>query len=553
MAKQMVFGQDARSALIKGADVLAHAVRATLGPKGRNVLIEKSFGAPSITKDGSTVAKEVDLPDPFENMGARMIREAATKTQDDAGDGTTTATVLAHSMILNGMKQVTAGANPMQLKRGMEKALESVIKEIEQLSKKVKNSDEVAQVATISANGDREIGEMIANALDEVGDNGVITIEEGRGLETEVEVVDGMEFDRGYLSPYFVTNPETMRVELEDAYVLCYEKKISSMMDLLPLLQALSQTGKPLLIVAEDVDGEALATLVVNRLRGALNVAAVKAPAFGDRRKEILRDIATLTGGTYVSEDLGIKLENIEVKDLGKAKRIDITKDTTTLIQGAGKKKDVQARCELIRRSIESTTSDYDREKFQERLAKLAGGVAVIRVGAATEVELKNKKARTQDALSATRAAMEEGVVAGGGATLLRVRNKLSTLRLKGDQKTGAKIIYDALSAPLFHIAQNAGNEGAVIVGEVERAKQNTGLNAETGEMQDLIQAGILDPAKVLRTALQNAVSVAGAFITAECLVADLPEEDKGPSMPPGGGMGGMCGMGGMGGMGGMM
>ncbi len=552
MAKQMVFGQEARTALIKGADVLADAVRATLGPKGRNVLLEKSFGAPNITKDGVTVAKEIELAEPFENMGARMIREAATKTQDDSGDGTTTATVLAQSMIHNGMKQVTAGANPMQLKRGMEKALAAVVKEIEQQAKAIKTSEEVAQVASVSANGDREIGEMIADALDEVGDDGVITIEEGRGLETEVEVVEGMEFDRGYLSPYFVTNAEAMRVEMEDAYVLCYEKKISSMQDLLPLLQSLAQTGKPLLIVAEDIDGEALATLVVNRLRGTLNIAAVKAPAFGDRRKEVLLDISTITGGTYVSEDLGIKLENLTIKDLGQVKRVDITKDATTLIQGAGKKKDVQARCELIRRSIESTTSDYDREKLQERLAKLAGGVAVIRVGAATEIELKEKKARTQDALSATRAAVEEGVVAGGGTTLLRIREKLSNLRLKDDQKTGAQIVSDALSAPLFHIAQNAGHEGAVIVGQVEAAKQNSGFNAETGKMQNMVQAGILDPAKVLRTAAQNAVSVAGAFITTECLITDLPEKETAPAMPPGG-MGGMDGMGGMGGMGGMM
>jgi chaperonin GroEL len=526
MAKQMLFGQDARSALISGADILADAVKATLGPKGRNVLLEKSFGAPNITKDGVSVAKEIDLKEPFENMGARMIREAASKTQDDSGDGTTTATVLAQSMIHGGFKQVTAGANPMQLKRGMEKALAVVVAEVEKASKKLKTKDEVAAVASISANGDAEIGAMIANALEQVGDDGVITIEEGKGLETEVEVVDGMEFDRGYLSPYFVTNAETMRAELEDAYILCYEKKISSMQDMLPLLQTVAQSGKPLLLIAEDIEGEALATLVVNRIRGMLNIAAVKAPAFGDRRKEVLRDIATVTGGQYISEDLGLKLESVELKDLGRAKRIEITKDSTTIIQGGGKKKDVQSRCELIRRSIETTTSDYDREKLQERLAKLAGGVAVIKVGAATEVELKEKKARTQDALAATRAALEEGIVAGGGATLLNIRKSLKGIKLEGDQATGATIVRDALAAPLYHIAQNAGHEGAVMVQEVEGAKGNVGLNAATGEMEDLLKAGILDPAKVLRTSCQNAVSVAGAFITTECLITDAEDDD---------------------------
>lgn len=526
MAKQMLFGQDARAALIKGADVLADAVKATLGPKGRNVLLEKSFGAPTITKDGVSVAKEIDLPDAAENMGARMIREAASKTQDDSGDGTTTATVLAQSLIHNGFKQVTAGANPMQLKRGMEKALDVIVKEIEKTSKKLKTKEEVAQVAAISANGDTEIGGMIADALEQVGDDGVITIEEGKGLETEVEVVDGMDFDRGYLSPYFVTNPETMRADLEDAYILCYEKKISSMQDLLPLLQAVAQSGKPLLIIAEDVDGEALATLVVNRIRGSLNIVAVKAPAFGDRRKEVLRDIATISGAQYISEDLGMNLESVTLKDLGKAKRIEISKDTTTIIRGGGKKADVTARCEVIRRSIETTTSDYDREKLQERLAKLAGGVAIIKVGAATEVELKEKKGRTQDALAATRAAIEEGIVAGGGTTFLAIRKKVAKLDLEGDQATGASILNQALAAPLYQIAQNAGYEGAVMVQEVEKAKANHGLNAATGEIQDMFKAGILDPAKVLRTSCQNAVSVAGAFITTECLVCDAPGED---------------------------
>ncbi len=541
MAKQMIFGQEARTALIRGADVLANAVKATLGPKGRNVLLEKSFGAPNITKDGVSVAKEVDLPDPYENMGARMLREAASKTQDDSGDGTTTATVLAQSLIQHGFKQVTAGANPMQLKRGMEKALEAVLEEIKTVSKKIKNKEEVAQVATISANGDTEIGNMIADALEKVGDDGVVTIEEGKGLKTEVDVVDGMDFDRGYLSPYFVTNAETMRCDLEDAYVLCYEKKIASMQDMLPMLQGVAQAGKPLLIIAEEVEGEALATLVVNRLRGILQICAVKAPAFGDRRKEILRDIATITGGTYVSEDLGMKLESVKLEDLGRAKKIQITKDSTTIIQGAGKKKDVEGRVELIRKNIESTTSDYDREKLQERLAKLAGGVAVIRVGAATEVELKEKKQRTQDALAATRAAIQEGIVPGGGTTFIRVREKIKEVKLKGDQKTGAALLFDALASPLYMIAQNAGMEGAVVVDDVMNAKTSLGLNAATGEMVDLVKSGIIDPAKVLRTAAQNAVSVAGAFITTECLIADKPKDEKGNGKPAGGG--GMPGM----------
>ncbi|MFP6583833.1 MAG: chaperonin GroEL [Candidatus Hydrogenedentota bacterium] len=549
MAKQMLFGQDARTSLIRGADILADAVKATLGPKGRNVLLEKSFGAPNITKDGVSVAKEIDLPDVFENMGARMIREAASKTQDDSGDGTTTATVLAQHMVHEGFKQVTAGANPMQLKRGMEKALAVVVTNIEKQSKQLKTREEVAQVASISANGDTEIGNMIADALEEVGDDGVITIEEGKGLETEVEVVDGMEFDRGYLSPYFVTNPETMNVELEDCYVLCYEKKVSSMQDMLPMLQAVAQAGKPLLIIAEDIEGEALATLVVNRLRGMLNIAAVKAPAFGDRRKEILRDIATLTGGQYISEDLGMKLESVTLKDLGRAKRIEITKDVTTIIQGGGKKKDVNARIEVIRRAVETTTSEYDREKLQERLAKLAGGVAIIKVGAATEIELKEKKARTQDALSATRAALEEGIVPGGGTTLLAVRGKIDNLKLSGDQKTGAAILKSALASPLYQIAQNAGHEGAVMVLEVEKAKAGHGLNAATGKIEDMVKAGILDPAKVLRTCTQNAVSVAGIFISTECLIADKEDEAAGGGAPMGGGMPDMGGMGGMPGM----
>jgi len=456
-------------------------------------------------------------------------------------------------MVHDGFKQVTAGANPMQLKRGMEKALEVVQAEIVKASKKLKTKEEVAQVATISSNGDTEIGAMIADALEEVGDDGVITIEEGKGLNTEIELVDGMEFDRGYLSPYFVTNPESMIAELEDCYILCYEKKISSMQDMLPLLQAVAQAGKPLLLIAEDIEGEALATLVVNRLRGMLNIAAVKAPAFGDRRKEILRDIATLTGGQYISEDLGMKLESVGLKDLGTAKRVEISKDATTIIQGGGKKKEVTARIETIRRSIEATTSEYDREKLQERLAKLAGGVAIIKVGAATEIELKEKKGRTQDALSATRAAIEEGIVAGGGTTLLSIRKKLDKLKLEGDQATGANILKSALGAPLFQIAQNAGHEGAVMVQAVEAAKGNVGLNAATGKLEDMLKAGILDPAKVLRTSCQNAVSVAGVFVTTECLITDI-EEEEAPAGPPMGGGGGMPGgMGGMGGMPGMM
>ena len=551
MAKQLAFEHEAREALIRGVDVLADAVKATMGPRGRNVLLEKSFGAPNITKDGVTVAKEIELKDPYENMGARMVREAASKTQDAAGDGTTTATVLAQHLIKRGYKQVTSGANPAYLKRGMEKALKAVLDGIAEASKKIRTRDEVAQVATISANGDKEIGELIADAIENVGDDGVVTIEEGKGLENELEVVQGMRFDRGFLSPYFVTDKENMRVELEECYILCYDKKISSIQEMLPLLQAVSQSGKPLLIVAENVEGEALATLVVNRMRGILNVAAVKAPAFGDRRKEILRDIATLTGGTFITEELGKKIEDVELKELGQAKRVEITKDYTTIVEGAGTKKDVKARCEQIRKAVEATTSDYDREKLQERLAKLAGGVAVIRVGASTEVELKEKKARTDDALSATRAAIEEGFVPGGGVPFLHVQKKIDALELEGDQALGAKIVRDAMEAPLHRIAENAGLEGSVIVRDVRNAKQGHGLNAETGEIEDLIKAGIIDPAKVLRSATQNAVSVAGMFLITECLITDAPEEDDSAD----GGMGGMPGggMGGMGGMPGMM
>lgn len=524
MAKQLAFGHSARDELIAGADALANAVKATLGPKGRNVLIEKAFGAPSVTKDGVTVAKEVDLPDPYRAMGARMVREAASKTQDVAGDGTTTATVLAQAMIHQGMRHVTAGANPMALKRGMDKAAKAAGEAVLAQAKKVKNSAEVKQVATISANGDKEIGEMICEAIDTVGEDGVVTIEEGKGLHSELSVVDGMQFDRGFLSPYFVNNPENMTCVLEDAYILCYEKKITSLQEIVGLLQAVAQSGKPMLIICEEVEGEALATLVVNRLRGMLNVAAVKAPAFGDRRKEIVRDIAILTGGTYVSEELGTKLDSLELSDLGRAKRIEISKDETIIIEGGGKKKDINGRCQQIRRAIEATTSDYDREKLQERLAKLAGGIAVIHVGAATEIELKEKKDRTDDALNATRAAIEEGYVPGGGTALLNARSALKKVKtVNDDEKIGVSIVEYALAAPVAQIARNAGMEGNLIVEKVSAEKAGMGMNAATGKIEDLVKAGVIDPAKVIRTALQNAVSVAGAFVTTECLVTDIP------------------------------
>jgi chaperonin GroEL len=526
-AKQLVFGQEARTRLVEGVNRLANAVKATLGPKGRNVLMEKSFGAPTVTKDGVTVAKEVELPEPFANMGARMVREAASKTGDNAGDGTTTATVLAQAMVLDGFKHVTAGANPMHLKRGMEKAVQAAVKAVADMAKKIKSNEEIKQVATVSANGDETIGSIIADAIEKVGEDGVITIEEGKSMQTEVEVVQGMQFDRGYISPHFVTDPENMRVVLEDCYILCHEKKISSLHDFLPFLQRIAQSGKPLLIIAEDVEGEALATLVVNKLRGVLRVAAVKAPAFGDRRKEILRDISILTGGTFISEDLGLKLESVTLDQLGRAKRVEITKENTTIIEGAGKNKDIQGRCEQIRRQIEETTSDYDREKLQERLAKLAGGVAVIRVGAATETELKEKKYRADDALSATRAAIEEGIVAGGGVAYLRARERIKELKLEGDEAAGADIVYRAMAAPAAQIAANAGEEGQVIVNQIEAAKGNVGFNAATGTIEDLVKAGIIDPAKVVRTALQNAVSAATMIIMTECLVTELPKKEK--------------------------
>ncbi len=525
-AKKLLYDQSARLALLDGVDQLANAVKATLGPRGRNVLLEKSFGPPKVTKDGVTVAKDVELEEPFENMGARMVRQAASKTNDLAGDGTTTATVLAQALVHEGLRHVTAGANPMHLKRGIEKGLAAALDAVASAAKKIKNPDEIKQVATVSANGDATIGDIIAQAIERVGEDGVITIEEGKGFETEVEMVDGMQFDRGYISPHFVTNVESMRVELEEPYILCYEKKISTIRDMLPLLQKVAQSGKPLLLIAEDLEGEALATLVVNRLRGVLNVAAVKAPAFGDRRKEILRDIAILTGGQFISEDLGMTLENVELDQLGTAKRIEITKDNTTIVQGGGKKKEIKGRIDQIRNAIETTTSDYDREKLQERLAKLAGGVAVIQIGAASEVELKEKKDRADDALNATRAAIEEGIVAGGGVALLRARTKVEKLDLEGDEKTGAMMLARAMTQPLSAIAENAGCEGGVIVNDIMAAKGNVGYNAETGKTEDLVKAGIIDPAKVIRCALQNAVSAAAMIITTECLITDAPEED---------------------------
>jgi len=527
MAKQLLFGQAARIALLEGVDVLANAVKATLGPKGRNVLIEKSYGAPTVTKDGVTVAKEIDLPAGFAAIGARMLREAASKTNDKAGDGTTTATVLAQAMVHEGMRHVTAGANPIYLKRGMDKAVDAAIAAVAKTAKKVKDKEDVRNVATVSANGDKTIGDIIAKAIDEVGEDGVITIEEGKSLETEVSVVDGMQFDRGFLSRYFINQQAEQKVVLDNPYILCFEKKIGSIQDILPVLQRTAESGKPLLIIAEDVEGEALATLVVNRLRGILNVAAVKAPAFGDRRKDILRDISIVTGGVYVSDDLGMTLEGVELAQLGRAKRVEIDKDTTTIIEGGGDKKEIQARCEQIRRAIETTTSDYDREKLQERLAKLAGGVAVIKVGAATEVELKEKKFRADDALAATRAAIEEGIVVGGGVALLRARDAVAALKLEGDEATGAKIVYEAMGAPLAQIADNAGLEGSVVVGDVSRSKGNNGLNAATGNYEDLVKSGIIDPAKVIRCALQNATSAATMIITTECLVTDIPEKKK--------------------------
>ena len=540
MAKQVIHGEDSRQAILRGVNQLADAVAITLGPKGRNVVIDKKFGSPTITKDGVTVAKEIELKEPLENMGAQMVREVASKTSDVAGDGTTTATVLARQIFKEGVKTVAAGANPMALKRGIEKAVERAVAAIKEQSKPVKG-DAIAQVGTVSANGDLTIGGIIAEAMKKVGKDGVITVEESKSLDTLLEVVEGMQFDRGYLSPYFVTDPERMEATLENATVLLHEKKISSMKDLLPLLEQVAKMGKPLLIVAEDVEGEALATLVVNKLRGTLQVCAVKAPGFGDRRKAMLEDIATLTGGKVISEDLGIRLESVKLEDLGRAKKITVDKDNTTIVEGAGKAADIQGRVATIRRQIEETTSDYDREKLQERLAKLVGGVAVIKVGAATETELKEKKARVEDAMHATRAAVEEGIVAGGGVTLVRAAKTLDSLKLKDeDEQIGVNIVKRALEEPLRRIAENAGHEGAVIVERIKSEKNDAmGFNAETEQFEDLVKAGVIDPAKVARTALQNAASIAALMLTTEALISEIPEEKRAPAMPGGGDMGG--------------
>ncbi|PZN16841.1 MAG: chaperonin GroEL [Proteobacteria bacterium] len=540
-AKDVKFSQEARDRMLRGVDILANAVKVTLGPKGRNVVIEKSFGAPRISKDGVTVAKEIELEDKFENMGAQMVREVASKAAEQAGDGTTTATVLAQAIVREGAKSVAAGANPMDLKRGIDMAVARVVEELKSKAKKITSNDEVAQVGTISANGDAEIGKIIAEAMRKVGNDGVITVEEAKSLETELDVVEGMQFDRGYISPYFITNPDKMTVKLKDPYILVHEKKLSSLQPMLPVLEAVVQTGKPLLIIAEDVEGEALATLVVNKLRGGLKVAAVKAPGFGDRRKAMLEDIAILTGGTVISEDLGIKLENVTLDMLGRAKRVTIDKENTTIVDGAGKKEDIQARANQIKVQIEETTSDYDREKLQERLAKLTGGVAVIKVGGATEVEVKERKDRVDDALNATRAAVEEGIVPGGGVALVRAASVLDTLNVENeDQKAGVNIVRRALMAPARQIFENAGEDGAVIVGKIlENPQYSYGYNAQTNEYGDLIAQGVIDPVKVVRHALQDAASVAGLLITTEAMVAEKPKKEA-AAPAPGGGMGGM-------------
>jgi chaperonin GroEL len=544
-AKHVHFSTDARGRMLRGVNTLADAVKVTLGPKGRNVVIEKSFGAPRSTKDGVTVAKEIELEDKFENMGAQMIREVASKTNDTAGDGTTTATVLAQAIVVEGMKSVAAGMNPMDLKRGVDKAVQAVVAEIKNISKKVTTNDEIAQVGTISANGEREIGDMIAKAMERVGNEGVITVEEAKSLETELDVVEGMQFDRGYLSPYFITNAEKMEVQLEEPLVLLFEKKLSSLQPMLPVLESVVQSGRPLLIIAEDVEGEALATLVVNKLRGGLRVAAVKAPGFGDRRKAMLEDIAILTGGQVISEDLGIKLENVAIDMLGKAKRVTITKDDTTIVDGAGEREGIEGRIAQIKRMIEDTTSDYDKEKLQERLAKLAGGVAVVRVGGSTEIEVKERKDRVDDALNATRAAVEEGIVPGGGTALLRASRVLDNLQVENpDQEAGIAIVRRALQAPIRQIAENAGVEGSIVVGKImENNEANFGFNAQTEQYGDLVAQGVIDPAKVVRTALQDAASVAGILLTTEAAIADAPKKNSGGGGGmPGGGMGGGMG-----------
>ncbi|SEF65264.1 chaperonin GroEL [Bosea lathyri] len=541
-AKEVRFSTDARDKMLRGVEILNNAVKVTLGPKGRNVVIEKSFGAPRITKDGVTVAKEIELADKFENMGAQMVREVASKQNDAAGDGTTTATVLAAAIMREGLKSVAAGMNPMDLKRGIDLAVEAIVADLKKNSKKVTSNGEVAQVGTISANGDESVGKMIATAMQKVGNEGVITVEEAKTAETELDVVEGMQFDRGYLSPYFITNAEKMVAELEDPYILVFEKKLSSLQAMLPILEAVVQTGKPLLIIAEDVEGEALATLVVNKLRGGLKVAAVKAPGFGDRRKAMLEDISILTAGQLISEDLGIKLETVTLAMLGRAKKVRIEKENTTIIDGAGKKKDIEGRVSQIKAQIEETSSDYDREKLQERLAKLAGGVAVIRVGGATEVEVKEKKDRVDDALNATRAAVEEGILPGGGVALLRALSTVKAIKTQNDdQKTGVEIVRKAIMAPAKQIVDNAGDDGAVVVGKLLESKDYAyGYNAQTGEYGDLVKAGIIDPTKVVRTAIQDAASIAGLLITTEAMIAELPKKDSGPAMPGGGGMGGM-------------
>ncbi len=542
MAKQLQFDESARQALLRGVEKLARAVKATLGPAGRNVILDKKFGSPTITKDGVSVAKEIELEDPYENMGAQLIREVSSKTSDIAGDGTTTATVLAEAIYKEGLRNVTAGANPISLQRGIMKATDAIVSELAKISKKVSDTKEIAQVATVSANWDTEIGNIIAEAMDKVGKDGTITVEEAKGIETTLDVVEGMQFDKGYLSPYFVTNAESMEALLENAYILINEKKISSLKDMLPLLEKVAKTGRPLLIIAEDVEGEALATLVVNKLRGILNIAAVKAPGFGDRRKAMLEDIAILTGGRVITEDLGIKLESVELTDLGQAKRVTIAKENTVIVEGGGTSEGITGRVNLIRKQIEETTSDYDREKLQERLAKLAGGVAVINVGAATETEMKEKKARVEDALHATRAAVEEGIVAGGGTALIRAQAALGDLGLSGDEKTGAGIVARAVEAPLRQLVANAGREGALVVERVKQGKGGEGYNVATDKFEDLIASGVVDPTKVTRSALQNAASIAGLLLTTEALITDLPEKEK----PAAGGHGHDHGMGGM-------
>jgi chaperonin GroEL len=541
MPKQLEFGEGARRKVLDGVVQLSKAVKATLGPKGRNVVLDKKWGAPTVTKDGVSVAKEIELVDKYENMGAQMVKEVASKTSDVAGDGTTTATVLAEAIFREGLRNVTAGANPMALKRGIDLAVARVVEKLASMSKQVRNEkDVIRNVASISANSDMEIGDIIAEAMEKVGNDGTITVEEAKSIETSLEVVEGMQFDKGYLSPYFVTDSESMSAILEDAYILIYEKKISSLKDLLPLLENIAKSGKPLLVIAEDVEGEALATLVVNKIRGTFQAVAVKAPGFGDRRKAMLEDIAILTGGLCITEDLGRSLEKVELSDLGRAKRVAIDKDTTTIVEGAGSSADIVGRINLIRKQIEDTSSDYDREKLQERLAKLAGGVAVINVGAATEIEMKEKKARVEDALHATRAAVEEGIVAGGGVALLRCQDAVDEVDLAGDEKVGALIVRRALEEPLRQLAANAGDEGATVVQNVRAKKGNVGYNAETGEYEDLFKAGVLDPTKVTRTALQNAASIAALLLTTEVLIADIPEPEKAPAGPPGGGMGDM-------------